>query len=471
VQEERSVDVAIIGIGSAGLYALSKVRPSGKSVVVIDGGELGTTCARVGCMPSKAAIQVAEDFHRREVFPRYGLEGGEQLSLDVVEAMEHVRDLRDTFVDRVLSNSSDNFPEGMLIPRYARFLEPNLLETDDGQRIRAGAVIIATGSRPVIPAAWESFRDDIISTDEFFELETLPKSAAVIGLGVIGLEIGHTMARMGVDVVGVDVAETIGGISDPEVAQQAIAILGKEMPLWLGAPAELSRTEDGRIRVSAGDQHKVVDKVFASLGRTPNIEKLNLEATGAPLDERGIPVFDRQSMQVGDLPIYLAGDVSGERPLLHEAGDEGRIAGHNASTGENRKFRRKVPLNIIFSDPNIVQVGLRYDELDPEASAIGQIALAPVGRALIMGKNKGLIRVYADKATGLLLGAEMIAVRGENLGHLLAWCIQKEMTVGELLQMPFYHPVIEEALQAALYDLYAKVEAKNEGPITELRSV
>ncbi len=471
MQEERKVDVAIIGLGSAGLYALGKVRPSGKSVVTINGGELGTTCARVGCMPSKAAIQVAEDFHRREVFPRFGLEGGENLSLDVIEAMEHIRDMRDTFVDRVLSNSSDNFPEDLLIDSYVRFVEPDLLETEDGQRIRAGAIIIATGSRPLIPPAWEAFRDDIITSDEFFELEQLPASAAVIGLGVIGLEIGHTMARMGVEVTGIDVANTIGGISDPEVAQQAIDIIGKEMPLWLGAPAELSREEDGRIRVSAGAHSVVVDKVFASLGRVPNVEKLNLEATGAKLDARGVPEYNRNSMQVGDLPIYLAGDVTGERPLLHEAGDEGRIAGHNAATGENKAFQRKTPLNIIFSDPNIVQTGMRFDQIDPETTAIGQIALAPVGRALIMSKNKGLIRVYADKASGRLLGAEMIAVRGENLGHLLAWCIQKEMTVGELLQMPFYHPVMEEALQAALYDLYAKVEAKNEGPVAELRSL
>ena len=87
---------------------------------------------------------------------------------------------------------------------------------------------------------------------------------------------------------------------------------------------------------------------------------------------------------------------------------------------------------------------------------------------MIMGKNAGLLRVYADRASGRLLGAEMVAPKGENLAHLLAWCVTQGLTVGELLRMPFYHPVIEEALQAALYDLYAKVEAKNAGPIAEL---
>jgi dihydrolipoamide dehydrogenase len=90
---------------------------------------------------------------------------------------------------------------------------------------------------------------------------------------------------------------------------------------------------------------------------------------------------------------------------------------------------------------------------------------------MIMGKNKGLLRVYAERVSGRLLGAEMVAPKGENLAHLLAWCIEQALTVGQLLRMPFYHPVIEEALQAALYDLYGKVEARNAGPITELAVV
>ena len=197
--KERKVDVAIIGSGSAGLYALGKVRPSGKSFVLINGGELGTTCARVGCMPSKAVIQVAEDFHRRNVFNRYGIEGHEDMNLTIPEAMEYVRDLRDIFVERVLSNSTDKLPEENFIEGYARFIDTDLLEIDNGELIRAENIIIATGSRPLIPRTWESFRDRIITTDEFFELEDLPKSIAVVGLGVIGLEIGQSLRRLCID--------------------------------------------------------------------------------------------------------------------------------------------------------------------------------------------------------------------------------------------------------------------------------
>ena len=467
--EERQVDVAIIGSGSAGLYAMSKVRPSGKSVVLINGGELGTTCARVGCMPSKAVIQIAEDFHRRGVFKRFGVEGHERLSVDVSEAMGYVQDLRDVFVERVISNSTDKMPEGMFVAGYTRFVEPNLLEMDDGQRIRAGKVIIATGSRPIVPAAWEPFRDRIITTDDFFELEELPTSIAVVGLGVIGLEIGQSLHRLGCKVVGIDMQEAVGGLTDPVAIKSAVDIIGGEMELWLGQGAQISEGSNGRLRVSAGDNTIEVERVLASMGRQPNVEKLGLDVIGVPVDKRGVPLFDPSTMQVGDLPLFLAGDVTGERPLLHEAGDEGRIAGQNAVSDTVSAYRRKTPLNITFCDPNIVQVGQPYAALDLDSSAIGEVQMAPVGRAIIMAKNKGVIRVYADKASGTMLGAEMVCIKAENLGHLLAWSIQQGLTVGDLLQMPFYHPVIEEALQAALYDLYAKVDAKNPGPITELR--
>ncbi len=113
-------------------------------------------------------------------------------------------------------------------------------------------------------------------------------------------------------------------------------------------------------------------------------------------------------------------------------------------------------------------VGARWSELDPASTAVGTVNFAPVGRALIMGKNRGILKVYADNQSGRLLGSEMACPKGENLAHLLAWSIQQELTVGRLLQMPFYHPVIEEALQAALYDCYSKVESKNSGGIAEL---
>ncbi len=462
---ERKVDVAIIGAGSAGLYALGQVRKHTDNWVLINGGELGTTCARVGCMPSKAAIQVAEDFHRRKVFDRHGIEGSESLSMDLPEAMEHVRDLRDIFVDRVLEGSTDmmgaEFMEG-----YARFIEPNVLDVE-GEIVHADKVIIATGSRPVVPAAWEKFRDRVITTDDFFELEHLPASVAVIGLGAIGLELGQALSRMGVKVTGIDQADRIAGLQDPVANKTALNILGGEFDIWLGATAEIEMAGD-QLRIRSDDREVLVDRILASLGRTPNLDRLDIAKLGVELDDRGVPQHDPSTMQVGDLPVFIAGDVTGTRPILHEAGDEGRIAGVNAVSDQVRAFRRKTPLAITFCDPNIAVVGAPLDELDPETTVIGEMQLGPVGRALIMAKNKGVVRVYADKHSGRLLGGTLVAPKAESLAHLLAWSVQWQKTVFDLLTVPFYHPTVEETLQAALYDLKDKVDGHT-GDAPELR--
>ncbi len=455
----REVDVAILGAGSAGLFALSQVKRETDNYVLINGGELGTTCARVGCMPSKVLIQVAEDFHRKSIFEREGIDGAEELSIDIPAAMEHVQDLRDVFVDRTLG-VTDELDETHLIDGYAKFVSNDTVEVN-GEQIKAKSIIIATGSTPVIPSAWQDFADDVVTTDEFFELEDLPESMAVIGLGSIGLEIGQSLHRMGVKVIGVDQLETVAKLEDEEVNRLAVAVIGKEFPLWLGQAAILEKIDNG-IQVTAGENQQVVDKVLASLGRKPNLDNLNLQATDIKLDANGIPLYDPLTMQIGDLPIYIAGDVNADRPLLHEAGHEGRVAGYNAVHHPVEKFKRKVALGITFCEPNIATAGAQLSELNEEDIAIGEIQFSPVGRALIMGKNRGLLRLYVRKSDGLLLGACMCCVKAENLAHLISWSIQSGMSVFDMLKMPFYHPVIEEALQAALYNVLAQLDIKHD---------
>ncbi|MDQ7073975.1 MAG: dihydrolipoyl dehydrogenase [Gammaproteobacteria bacterium] len=455
----RKVDVAIIGSGSAGLNALGQVSRSGKSFLLINGGHWGTTCARVGCMPSKAFIQVAEDFHRRKLFDRHGIVGAEHLELDMDEAMEHVRDLRDIFVDRVRGSSTDNMPEQVLLEGFAEFISPTRLKVGD-EEIEANKVVIATGSTPIVPAPWREFGDRVMTTDEIFEQESFPESMAVIGLGVIGLELGQALSRFGVKVTGIDQLHGLGGLSDPVAQKVAFETLNKEFPLWLGEPAQITEGDNGKLLVTAGDKSVQVDKVLVSVGRRPNLAGLKLENLGVALNAAGVPEFDSNTMQIGDLPIFMAGDMTDERPILHEAGDEGKIAGYNASHDEIQAFKRKQTLAITFCDPNITLVGAPWSELEGRDDVVvGEMRMGPVGRALIMGKNKGVIRVYAEKSSGTLLGAELVTAHAEHLGHLLAWSMQQEQTVFDVLRMPFYHPVLEEALQAALNDLRSKVDA------------
>ena len=197
----------------------------------------------------------------------------------------------------------------------------------------------------------------------------------------------------------------------------------------------------------------VVDYVIAATGRAPNVSGVGLENTSLPLDGRGIPEFDAETLRIGQSHVFIAGDVNNDRPLLHEASDEGRIAGDNAGRYPNVQLGlRRSPLGIVFSDPQIAMVGSRFSDLSQSDFVVGEVSFADQGRSRVMLKNEGLLRIYADPNDGRFLGAEMFGPRAEHLGHLLAWAHQSNMTVQQMLEMPFYHPVIEEGLRTALRD-------------------
>lgn len=452
--EQIKVDVAIVGAGTGGMYALREVRRSKKSFVLIDSGPLGTTCARVGCMPSKVALHIAEYWNAQKEFARYGISGAEHLRLDGAVAWQALRAQRDQFASGAAGNATQGAGEHLIMGR-ARFLEPTLLEvkTDSGiQQIRAKSVIIAAGSRPIMPGLLQPFAEHCITTDDFFEMQELPKSMGILGLGAIGLEMGLALARLGVEVHGADMAQTVGGITDPEVSEIALAEFAKEMNLYLGAPAELAEAEQG-VLLKTGDKQVQVEKVLVALGRRPNTDQLNLAEAGFELDERGQPLFNPHTLQVGEHPVFIVGDINGYRPLMHEAADEGAMAGYNATQSAPVAFKRKTPLAIAFTNPDVISVGARFDELNPDDILIGTAAGQANGRTRVITDRAGVLRVYADKTTGQLLGASMIGVRAEHVAQFLALAIERNETAHSLLQMPYYHPVVEEIIQSALQDI------------------
>ncbi len=457
----HKVDVAILGAGTAGLSALAEVKKAKKSFVIIDPGPLGTTCARTGCMPSKVLIQIANDFHRRKVLSREGIFGGEILTVNRPKVLEYVRSLRDRFVSSVMKDFKDI--EKYLITERAEFVEPNVIRAGK-TIIQANRTIIATGSSPVFLPEWSDFSQNILTSENFFEQKVLPSKISVIGVGAIGTEIGQALSRLGIEVTSFGMNRALAGLTDPVVQEVAIQILSSEMDLQLGSPARLTRSEDS-FQVESNGKTVSSEAAFASVGRKPNLNSLKLENIGAKLDQRGAPSYDPTTMQISGLPIFLAGDVDSDRPLLHEAADEGRIAGYN-SVNEVVQFCRRTPLSIAFTSPNIALVGATYAQLLQQKPAVGEVRFEGQGRSIIKQENEGILRVYADPKTGTLLGAEMIAPEGEHLAHLLALAIQRKLTVFEFLQMPFYHPVVEEGLRTALKDLGRQI--KNRPSISDL---
>jgi dihydrolipoamide dehydrogenase len=456
-------DVAVIGGGTAGLAAWREATRAGAHALLIEGGPYGTTCARVGCMPSKLLIAAADSARSVRLAPSFGVEASLN-RIDGQAVMQRVRSERDRFVGFVLEGV-ENIPADQRLQGYARFLKPNLLQVGEEIQIEAKTVVIATGSSPSLPPLLQGLGDRLVDNEGLFNWLDLPRSVAVFGAGIIGLELGQALHQLGVRIHLFGARGGVAGLNDPLVKAEAIRLFSAEFPFQPDAQVEkVERTEAGvsvTYRSEAGNLvSESFDCVLAATGRKPNLGNLGLENLDLTVSAQGVPHFDALTMQVGDLPVFLAGDVNSDRPLLHEAADEGRIAGHNAAMWPQiQPGHRRSPIAVVFTHPQVAMIGQRYDQLDLSCTAIGEVSFANQGRSRVILENAGLLRIYADYRTRRLLGAEMMGPRAEHLAHLLAWAHQQQLTIDAMLEMPFYHPVIEEGVRTALQATHKALQA------------
>ena len=437
-------DVAIIGAGTAGMTALRSALAHTERVISIQDGPYGTTCARVGCMPSKLLIAAAEAAHAIAQAPVFGVHAGPP-RIDGRAVMQRVRSERDRFVGFVLE-AVERWPDAQRVLGHARFVDEHTLQVDGHTRVEAGRIVIATGSRPKVPAGWrEALGDRLIVNDDVFDWADLPASVAVVGTGVIGLELAQALHRLGVRVKLYGRGHHVGPLTDPALQAEALKLMAAELPLVADA-GELRVERDGtgvRVRAADARHDDHFDLLLAATGRRPNVDGLGLEHTMLPLDPDGVPVFDRRTGQVGNSHVFIAGDAHHAHPLLHEAA--GRFP-------DVRVRPRRAGLGVVFSDPQMMTAGRSHAELKAAGIdfATGALNFDDQGRSRVMGVNRGLLHVYGEHATGRFLGAEMIGPAAEHLGHLLSWSAQRGDTVQQMLDSAFYHPVVEEGLRSAL---------------------
>lgn len=468
IMKKIQADIVVIGGGTAGMGAFRNARLHSDNVYLIENNVFGTTCARVGCMPSKLLIAAAEARHHALHTDPFGVHlDKDSIVVNGEEVMRRVKSERDRFVGFVVTDVEE-WPADKRIMGSAKFIDEHTVQIDDHIQIAAKSFVIATGSRPVILPQWQSLGDRLIINDDVFSWDTLPKRVAVFGPGVIGLELGQALHRLGVKVEIFGLGGIIGGISDPVVSDEAKAVFGEELKLHLDAKTEVKLDADGNVEVHwEQDGEKgvfVAEYMLAAVGRRPNVDNIGLENINIDKDARGVPVADPLTMQTSIPHIFIAGDASNQLPLLHEAADQGKIAGDNAGRYPNiGSGLRRSTIGVVFTSPQIGFVGLKYAQVaaqyQTDEFVIGEVSFKNQGRSRVMLVNKGHMRLYAEKATGRFIGAEIVGPAAEHLAHLLAWAHQMKMTVPQMLDMPFYHPVIEEGLRTALRDADAKLKA------------
>ena len=466
------VDTIVIGAGTSGLGAYRTAVKAGQRTVLIEGGAGGTTCASVGCMPSKLLIAAAEAAHsaQPERTKPFGVHVDGPVRIDGHAVMDRVRRERDRFVGFVLEGV-DAIPVSDKLQGWAQFVDAHTLDTAhaDGSvtRVRFKTAVIATGSKASYPDAWKALGERLIINDDVFAWKALPKSVVVFGPGVIGLELGQALHRLGVDVAVFGRGKSVGPLTDPEVRDAAYRSFAEEFELHPDSQVKsVGLGVDSRVEVTHlhtdGTWHtRRFDYLLAATGRAPNLSGLNLAALGVEFDAKGIPAFDSKTLALVQAPhVFVAGDAHGARPLLHEAADDGVTAGSNAASYPVvRPGVRRAELGVVFTDPQIAVVGPGYSKLATNSFVVGRVGFHNQGRARVMLRNKGALHVYVDAASRRFLGAEMVGPSAEHIGHLLAWSLQQGLTVDAMLGMPFYHPVVEEGLRTALRDAAAKLDA------------
>lgn len=443
-------DVIVIGGGTAGLGAYRKAKSLGKKALIIEKNDFVTTCASVGCMPSKLLIAASENMHEIMKSRDFGI-NVKEIQIDQDKLLGRVRSERDRFVGFVKRGAENIASEDKIIGS-AYIKDKNTIVVNN-KEYSTKTIVIATGSNVFIPPVYSDVKDVILTNENIFEQTTLPKSIAVVGAGVIGMELGFALKNLGVEVTLLNVRSDILGLNK-DINDYLVRHLEAELNFNYTDNVVKAEKLDGNVKLTFESGNvQVFEKILVTAGRKPDFKNVGLENA---YKENPLLTYNRETTQLGHSNIFLAGDVNADIPLLHEAAKEGAFAGENAATfPEVKKFKRHVPLSVVFSSPQIIQVGQTKGL--PSDVIKGQASFEDQGRSRVMLKNKGLLNVYFDRKSHKFLGAEMLGPNAENIAHAFAWIIEMGATLEQVLEFPFYHPVVEEGVRTAFRDAATKV--------------
>jgi len=464
---EKSFDVVVIGGGPGGYIAAIRAAQLGFNTACIDewkndkgGPAPGGTCTNVGCIPSKALLQSSEHFeHAGHAFADHGI-GLKDLSIDVKKMLGR----KDTVVKQNNDGILYLFKKNKVSFFHGRgsFLKA----VDDGYQVAVGDdvltaknVIVATGSvpRPLPGAPFDEAQ--VLSNDGALRIPAVPKTLALIGAGVIGLEMGSVWRRLGSQVTVLEGLPTFLGAVDEQIAKEAHKAFTKQgLKIELGVKVgEIKVDKKGahsQVTVAYTDakgaaQTLAVDKLIVSIGRVANTVGLNAQGVGLKLDERGAIVVDDECRT--NLPgVWAVGDVVRGPMLAHKAEEEGvavaeRIAGQHGHVNFNT-----IPW-VIYTSPEIAWVGQNEQQLKAAGRAYkaGTFPFMANGRARALGDTTGMVKMLADAATDEILGVHIV---GPMASELIAECVvamEFRASAEDLARICHAHPSLSEATKEA----------------------
>ncbi|KEK11659.1 hypothetical protein EP18_10900 [Lysinibacillus sphaericus] len=433
-------DLIVIGAGAGGLNASLEGVALGKNVLLVEKFRPGGECTWSGCIPSKALIQIADDIHIAKKYTT--------LQVDTKNVMNKVRQLTQTTHEgesvEVLENEGINYLNG-----FATFVDNHTVEVN-GEKITATNIIISTGSSALIPNLSGLNTVDYLTNENIFQLEELPKSLIVLGGGAIGVELSQAMARLGVSVTLIEMADSILFREDNEAVDLLTNILKKEeIKIITGAKGTEVKNVNNRVELTLeiGGNQEIVDaeRILIALGRKANLENINLEQIGIEKTDRAIIV--NEYMQTNIPNIYAVGDIAGPYLFSHMGAAQGRTAVRHMYNPNYNSAMTKDYAWTTFTHPELARTGFTEKEAREkygENIRIYKTNYSSSDRAVVDEKSHGLAKVICN-SEGKIIGASIL---GERAGELLG-----EIQLLKLFDQPFYK--LSEAIHP--YPTYSEV--------------
>lgn len=457
-------DVVVIGAGPGGYVAAQRAAQLGLDVTLIEWEELGGTCLNHGCIPSKALISVGDLMFKLKEAGERGLSLNGSLDVDFAKTQEWKQN---KVIKRLTQGVASLMKAGQVevVRGKATFTDPHSISVALNEGGNAAYTfkqcIIATGSVAVDPKFFPLDGENVVDARGALAFTAIPTNFVVVGGGYIGVELGIAYAKLGANVTIVEATEQLLPGTDADlinVLMRKLRRLGVNVMLKAKASGGL---QNGKVRVEDGEgkvQEIAADKVLVAVGRRPYTEGLDLQYAGVELDERGfIPVDDQQRTNVPH--IYAIGDVCSPVMLAHKASDQARVAAEAIAGQPSHSDWKTVPA-VIFTDPEIAYVGLTEAQAREHGyePIVAKHSFAAVGRALTMGESDGLVKLVADKQSGLLLGAQMIGPEVSELIGEITHALEMGALVADVALTPHYHPTLSEGILEAAHTLLNNIE-------------
>jgi len=456
----REVDVLVLGGGSAGTAAARTAAQAGRSTVMFNDGELGGLCILRGCMPTKTMLHAAHLRHEARHHRTPGI-GQQELIADFGAVMAN----KDQKVERFQRAKIRGVEAGgyEVVFARARFTGPDTVEAGgETYRFTKGAVI-ATGSVvsvPPIPGL-----DDVgyWTSDDVMALTECPESVAVLGTGAIGLELAQFLARMGARVELIS-RRPVFADAGPSVAEEMAKALADEPNLTNhapGVPMAVRRTKrDIVIEISkeGGDETVHARHLLMATGRRAAVDDLDLESAGVAMD--GPRVKCSLDMRTTNPKIFVAGDATGDRLLLHVANWEGAVAGRGAAqVPGTHHVEQRLHMAVVFTDPPLATLGMTEEEARAKGLEVvtAEARFPETGRAITMDVAHGVMKLVATAHAGEIVGAQILGPRADDLIHSVSTVMFYRGTATDMLGMPWYHPTLSEVLLSLAREIDGKV--------------